>query len=55
VFQIGTEEAVRRPDRSEEVSRGQSRQGQSVHSIGTLTRKGRNGRARRTGNDLLKA
>ena len=46
-----TEGAVRRPDRGAGVSRGHSRSVTSVHSIGTLARKGRNGRARRTGND----
>jgi hypothetical protein len=51
----GTEEAERRPEHGAEVSRGHNRQVQSVHSIGTLARTGRNGRARRTGNDLLKA
>jgi len=34
---------VRDPERDPEVSRGQSSQEQSVHSIGTLARKGRNG------------
>ena len=38
-------------DRGAEVSRGHSRSVASVHSIETLTRKGRNGRVRRTGND----
>jgi hypothetical protein len=46
----GTEATERKPDRGAEVSIGHSRCGQSVHSIGTLYRKGRNGRARRTGN-----
>lgn len=50
-----TERIVRFADRRAEVSRGHSTQMQSVHSIGTLARKGRNGRARRTGNDLRKA
>ena len=45
-----TEGPARGPDRGAEVSRGQSRCGQSVHSIGTLAGNGRNGRARRTGN-----
>jgi len=46
----GTEATVRKPDRGAEVSIGHSRCGQSDHSIETLARKGRNGRARRTGN-----
>jgi len=54
-YGIVTEGIARCPDHMAEVSRGHSRQVQSVHSIGTLARKGRNGRARRTGNDLLKA
>ena len=54
-YGIVTEGIARCPDHMTEVSRGHSRQAQSVHSIGTLARKGRNGSARRTGNDLLKA
>ena len=54
-YGIVTEGIARCPDHMAEVSRGHNRQVQSVHSIGTLARKGRNGRARRTGNDLLKA
>jgi hypothetical protein len=46
----GTGRAGRPFDRGAEVSSGHSRREQSVHSIGTLARKGRNGRARRTGN-----
>jgi len=46
----GTERVERLFDRGAEVSSGHSRREQSVHSIGTLARKGRNGRARRTGN-----
>jgi hypothetical protein len=44
------ERAERLSERGAEVSSGRSRREQSVHSIGTLARKGRNGRARRTGN-----
>ena len=51
----GTEGIERDPDRGAEVSRGHSKKRQSVHSIGALTRKGRNGRARRTGNARMKA
>lgn len=47
----GTEEAARRPDRGAGVRRGHSRRVGSVHSIGALVRKERNGRDRRTGND----
>jgi len=46
----GAERAERLFDRGAEVSSGHSRREQSVHSIGTLARKRRNGRARRTGN-----
>ncbi len=46
---------MRDPDRGAEVSRGHSSQEQSVHSIEALARKGRNGRVRRTGNELVKA
>jgi hypothetical protein len=46
----GAGRAERLSDRGAEVSSGHSRREQSVHSIGTLARKGRNGRARRTGN-----
>ncbi len=54
-YGIVTEGIARCPDYMTEVNRGHNRQVQSVHSIGTLAQKGRNGRARRTGNDLLKA
>ena len=53
--ELVTEGVVRLPERTAEVSRGHSRYMQSVHSIGTLARKGRNGRARRTGNGVSKA
>ena len=46
-----TERTVRGSERATEVSRRHSRREQSVHSIEALTRKGRNSRARRTGND----
>ena len=50
-----TENIARWSDPMAEVSRGHSSYVQSVHSIETLARKGRNGRARRTGNDMVKA
>ena len=50
-----TEGIERDPERDAEVSRGHSSQEQSDYSTGTLTRKGRNGRGRRTGNVLAKA
>lgn len=46
-----TGRAVRQTERATEVSRGHSRREQSDHSIEALTRKGRNGRTRRAGND----
>jgi hypothetical protein len=48
---LGTGRAERQSEHATEVSRGHSRREQSVHSIEALTRKGRNSRARRTGND----
>ncbi len=54
-YGIVTEIIARCPDHTAEVSRGYNRQVESVHSIGTLAQKGRNGRARWTGNDMLKA
>jgi hypothetical protein len=50
-----TEGIERNPERDAGVSRGHSSLGQSDHSIGTLTRKGRNGRDRRSGNVWGKA
>jgi hypothetical protein len=50
-----TEGIERDPERNAEVSRGHSSQEQSDHSTGTLTRKGRNDKGRRSGNVLVKA
>jgi hypothetical protein len=50
-----TEGIERNPERNAGVSRGHSSQEQSDHSTGTLTRKGRNGRGRRSGNVRVKA
>ena len=50
-----TEGTERNPERDAGVSRGHSSLEQSDHSIGTLARKGRNGRGRRSGNVGTKA
>lgn len=54
-WRTGLRETERDPDAMQKSAEGVVPKGQSDHSIEALTRKGRNGRDRRTGNDLEKA
>jgi hypothetical protein len=55
VFRKGTEGIERDPDRDSNVSGGQNNREQSVCSIGTLARKGRNGQGLQDRARLVKA